>query len=119
MRERIQRHTISFAHAFAGLSHAFRTQPNFVVHFLAALGVIGAAAVIHVSLVELIILLFCVMLVLLAELINTSVESVVDLVTSEWRQEAKIAKDVSAGMVLFASFFSVIIGVLIFGRHLL
>ncbi len=119
MRERIKHHTISFAHAFEGLSYAFRTQPNFAVHFLAALCVVAAAAFIGVSLIELIILLFCVMLVLLAELINTAVESVVDLVTNEWRREAKIAKDVSAGMVLFAAFFSVAIGVLIFWRHLL
>ncbi len=53
-------------------------------------------------------------MVIVAEMVNTTIESMVDLITSEWRQNAKVAKDVSAGMVLVSSVFAVIIGIYIF-----
>lgn len=54
-------------------------------------------------------------LVLLAEMTNSSLEFLVDLITKEHRPEAKKAKDIAAGMVLLASGLSVVIGIIIFG----
>ena len=53
-------------------------------------------------------------MVFVAEMLNTAVEAMVDLITIEKRQDAKIAKDVAAGMVLVSAFFSIIIGLYIF-----
>jgi len=53
-------------------------------------------------------------MIFVAEMVNTSIESVVDLVTLERRQDAKIAKDVSAGMVLVSAIIASIIGLYIF-----
>ena len=50
----------------------------------------------------------------IAEMINTSIESMTDLITSEWRQKAKRAKDVSAGMMLITAFGAVIVAYMIF-----
>ena len=57
--------------------------------------------------------------VIMLELINTVLEALVDLVSPEVKDEAKVAKDVSAAAVLFAAFVSVIVGVLLFGPKLL
>ena len=59
-------------------------------------------------------LVIVISLVLILELINTSLEAIVDLVSPEIRDTAKVAKDVAAGTVLIASLASVIIGVLLF-----
>ena len=55
-----------------------------------------------------------ILLVISSEMINTAIEEMVNLITSEHKKEAKIAKDVAAGMVLVTSVGSVIIGFLIF-----
>lgn len=68
---------------------------------------------------EWVIITLTVFLVFVAEMVNTSIEAMVDLITTEWHEEAKIAKDVSSGMVLMAVLGSIIIGALIFLPHLL
>ena len=116
---RVRKHVISFKAAFAGIFYAFKSQPNFTIH-LAAVGVVlFLAFYLKVTTIEFIILVFTIVLVLVAEMINTSVESITDLVTTEWRQQAKIAKDVSAGMVLVTAVGAVIIGLLIFVKYLI
>ena len=115
---RVRRHTISFAHAFAGLWYVFRTQPNYTVHGLSAVAVIWLGWFVKVSEVEWLILVFTIAMVFTAEMINTAIESVCDLVTHEWHQEAKIAKDVSAAMVLTAAVSSVVVGLVIFTKYL-
>lgn len=117
MKKRVRKHIISFKSAFAGIFYAIRTQPNFTVHILAAIGILSLAFYFGISAIELVIIIFTIILVFVAEMINTSIESVTDLVTSEWRQQAKIAKDVSAGMVLVTAIGAVIVGLLIFGKY--
>ena len=114
MLTRIRRHTVSFGHAFSGLWHTFRSQPNFRFHTIAAVSVIMMGIYFSVSYFEWLALLFTFNMVLVAEMINTSFESMVDLITLEIRQDAKIAKDVAAGMVLVSSCFAVAVGVFIF-----
>lgn len=58
-------------------------------------------------------------LVLIAEMANSSIEAMVDLITKERKAEAKKAKDIAAGMVLFSSGLSIVTGILIFGPYLL
>jgi diacylglycerol kinase len=63
---------------------------------------------------EWLILIFTINMVVVAEMLNTSIEAMVDLISLERRTDAKIAKDVAAGMVLVSASFSVIIALLIF-----
>jgi len=114
-----ENHRISFKNALAGLSFAFRTQRNFRLMIILAILVLGASLILGLSLVETTILIWTIFVVLVAEMVNTALESVTNLVTKEWRQEAKVAKDISSGMVLLSVISSIIIGILIFGPKLL
>ena len=114
MRKLLHKHTISFRHAIDGLHWAFRTQPNFRIHFTLSLLVIIAGVVYHISYSEMTLIIFAIILGLSAELINTALEAMTDLLTPEWHEQAKIAKDVSAGMMLFTAFGAVLIASFIF-----
>lgn len=113
-----QTKTDSFRVATSGLVHATRSQPNFQLQLTAGLLVLIAAAVFGFSRLEWLILIITVSLVLVAELLNTVVEVVVDLAVKERLiPEAKLAKDVSAAAVLLMSFFAVVTGVILFSPH--
>jgi diacylglycerol kinase len=88
------------------------------IHLGAATAVLLLAAALRVSRLELAGLLLCIMAVTSLEMINTVVESVVDLVTEEYHPLAKIAKDVAAGAVLVSSIGAVLVGLLILGPPL-
>ncbi len=90
----------SFAHALSGLVEATATERNMKVHVLAglALGIAGGALALPTS--TRLALLVCAMLVLAAELVNTALESLVDLHTQELRPEARRVKDHAAAAVL-------------------
>ncbi len=109
----------SFHYAIEGIDHALRNDQNLVVHFIVAFFVILVSVLLDVSPYEMGILGVTILIVISAEMINSAIERMVDLITKEHRQEAKIAKDVSAGMVLLTSIGALIIGVLIFVPYLL
>jgi undecaprenol kinase len=104
----------SFKHAFDGIHHAFKNDQNLLVHLMVAFIVINASVALHVSGYEMGILGLTIMMVIMAEMVNSAIERMVDLITKEHRVEAKIAKDVAAGMVLLTAVAAVIIGSLIF-----
>jgi diacylglycerol kinase len=116
---RINRHTISFKHAFTGLFHTLKTQPNLRIHVTIAAIVIVSGIFFHLSHLEWIIIAFTIAWVIVSEMINTSIEAIVDLITHERRIEAKIAKDVAAGMVLVGAMTSIIVGLIIFTPYLI
>ena len=112
-------HTISFKHALDGVIYTITTQPNFQVHLVAAIIAVSAGFYFNLSSAEWSVIVFIIGLVLVAEMINTSIESVVDLQTEQFHSLAKVAKDVSAGMVLTTAVMAVITGLLIFLPHLI
>ena len=114
MLRHIRRHTISFKHAFHGIWIALSTQPNFQVHCIALILVCFVSWKLKISSVEWAIIVFTILWVLLSEMINTAVESMVDLITTEYREQAKTAKDVAAGAVLIGALGSIIIAGIIF-----
>lgn len=115
MVETLKKHHISFKKAFAGLHYAITSQPNFKIHFsLAVIAVLGGFFL-GASFLEMTVLTLTVVVGLAAEMINTAIESVTDLVTSEWRKEAEIAKDVSAGMMLLTAIGAMLVAFLILG----
>lgn len=104
----------SFNYAFEGIIHVLRTQRNMRVHFLAAAAVLVAAVAIGVERMELIALLISIAFVLIAEMINTAIEGAVDVSTTSFDPNAKLAKDIAAGAVLIATVVAVIVGYLVF-----
>ncbi|HVF69266.1 MAG TPA: diacylglycerol kinase family protein [Xanthomonadales bacterium] len=109
----------SFRFALEGIDYALNSDQNLVVHFIIAFLVIIASILLDVSSFEMAILGVTILMVITTEMLNTSIEKAVDLVTKEHRMDAKIAKDVASGMVLITAFGSIIIGVLIFLPHIL
>jgi len=100
-----------------GILWAARSQKHMRYHLLAALGVQVVALLLRISALEFVLLTLAVVLVMLAELLNTSLEAVVDLVSPEFHPLARRAKDVAAGAVLVASIGAVVIGYLVLSRY--
>lgn len=117
--ETIRYHHISLKNALSGLKYAFLSQPNFKIHFALSLLAILAGFYLEISYLETTILILTIVFGLGCEMINTSLESMTDLITKEWRQEAKIAKDVAAGMMLLVSFGAFLTALLILGPKIL
>ena len=109
----------SFKFAISGIAHAFKDNRNIKIHTV--IGVLAFIASISLGLAttERIIVLFVIMLVISAEMVNTAIEEMVNLITNEHREEAKRAKDVAAGMVLVVSVGAAIIGVAVFAPYLI
>jgi diacylglycerol kinase (ATP) len=98
--------------ALAGTRHAWRTQPNLRFEVVAAVVATAAATALQTGLVA---VLVASALVLVAELVNTAVEALVDLVSPERAHLAAVAKDTAAGAVLVAAAFAVAIGAVALG----
>lgn len=109
----------SFTYAFTGVKYAFQHDQNLRIHFVVAFFVILASIFFKVSGFEMGILGIMILLVICAEMINSAIEQMVDLITIEHRKEAQIAKDVAAGMVLLTAVGSIIVGILIFIPYIL
>lgn len=104
----------SFGHALDGIGYVISHERNFVIEIIFAIMVTIASFIFKVSILEWCILVGVIGAVLALEMINTAIERCVDLVTKDYKELAKIAKDASAGAVLIMSMFSVILGILIF-----
>lgn len=109
----------SFVFAWNGLSYSVRTQRNARVHALIGACAILLGFVLHISPVEFAMVFVAITLVFIAEMFNTVAEACVDLATQQYDPLARIAKDVAAGAVLLNAMLSVVIGLLVFGPHLL
>jgi diacylglycerol kinase (ATP) len=101
---------VSFRYAWAGLSYAFQTQRNFRIHLVVGILAIALSVFLELSRVEIAIIGLTIGAVLTMELLNTAIESVVDLtVRQTYHDLAKIAKDCAAGAVLISALASVIV----------
>lgn len=105
----------SFSFAIRGFGEAIWEQRNMRCHLVTAIGVCIAAACLRVSSTEWALLLLCIGLVVSMELVNTAVETVVDLVSPEHHELARKAKDIAAGAVFFASLIAICVGLLLLG----
>ena len=104
----------SFSYAIQGMKTAFKNEPNLRIHTFFATFAILLGLLLGLSRLEWLILVFTIFYVISLELLNTVLEAIVDIVSPEVKDSAKIAKDVSAAIVLLAAFISVIVGVVIF-----
>jgi diacylglycerol kinase len=108
----------SFSHAFNGLFFMIRNEKNSWIHLFITIIVIVAGVYFNISRIEWSIVILTIALVWAAELINTSLEKTVDLITIEKNTSAKLAKDFAAAAVLCSAFLAVIIGLIIFIPYL-
>jgi len=106
----------SFNYALEGIMHVLRTQRNLGIHFAIAIAVIAAAAALGVDRLELTVLLLAIAFVLVAEMVNSAIEGAIDVSTTSFDPNAKLAKDVAAGAVLIASVTAIAVGYLIFAH---
>jgi len=106
----------SFNYAFEGIIHVLRTQRNLRIHFVIAIGVIGAAVALGVQRLELVALLIVIAFVLVAEMINSAIEGAIDVSTTSFDPNAKLAKDIAAGAVLISSVTALAVGYLVFSH---
>ena len=104
----------SFFYAAKGLRYAFSTQRNFRIHVGFALVAFALGSFLGLNKSDLAIMSLTATSVLVVELLNTAIESVVDLaIGTRFHPLAQIAKDCSAGAVLVASISSLLIAVLL------
>lgn len=108
-----------FGFAFNGLGYAAKTQLNFRVHLVASLLAVFMGYALHISVNEWLWIAFCIAIVLMAELFNTALEFLVDLVSPEYNKLAGHIKDIAAGAVLVAALFALLTGCIIFLPKLL
>lgn len=104
----------SFQYAAAGILSALRSEPNLRFHVAAALIVCAAGYLLHLSGIEWIAVVLCVVLVFGFELLNTAIEALCNHVTEEIHPSIKKVKDISAAAVLIVCTGSVVTGLIIF-----
>lgn len=104
----------SFKYAIEGFKTSFKTERNMKIHILMTILVIILGYIFKISTIEWIICILLCGLVITAELINTSIETIVDMITPYKNEKAKTAKDIAASAVFVIAITSAIIGIIIF-----
>lgn len=104
----------SFNYAVNGIIYALKTERNMRIHFVVAIVVIFLSLFFDFTKLELLMLFMTITFVFMAEMFNTAIERTIDLITDEYHQLAKIAKDVAAGGGLIAVINAVVVGYLLF-----
>ena len=104
----------SFYYAFRGIITAIKEERNMKIHVSIATLVVILGLLLPLSKVEWFSIIIIISLVISAEIFNTAIETIVNLVSPKYNELAKKAKDLSAGAVLVLAICSVIIGLIIF-----
>jgi diacylglycerol kinase len=103
----------AFGHAFRGWAYVLKTQHNAWIHSVVAIIVFALGLWLKLSTTD-----WAILIVTIAEFINTSIEAVVDLASPTHHPLAKVGKDVGAAAVLVAALSAVLVGLLILGPPL-
>lgn len=111
---RHKREVDTFRFAIDGIVHAFRTQRHLRFHFWIVIVALVLARLYRLNRWEMLLLFSSVTMVLVAEMFNTAIEAVIDMVTQTYHPLAKIAKDIAAGAVLIAATNAVVVGLFLF-----
>ena len=105
--------------AVNGLIYATTTQSNIKKQLFIAVCVLVLSLFYKLETTQFLCLTFAVFLVIFAEMVNTAIETVVDMVSHERNPKAKLAKDIAAGAVLVVAMGAAIMGVMIFGPKII
>lgn len=111
--------TRSFQYAYEGIRHVFKTQRNARIQLTIGIAAVGVGFWVGLTTVEWAILAITIGQVLFAEMVNTALEALADATCPDHNPLVGIAKDVVAGAVLITALGSVVVGLFLFGPHLL
>ena len=109
----------AWKNAFSGIVYAFKTQRNLRIQLIAGIIVVILGIVLKISSSEWAILSLAVFLVLGSEMMNTALETAVDLTTEEYHIKSKLAKDTAAGAVVLASINAVVVSYFLFADKII
>ena len=104
----------SFKYAFEGILYTLKYEQNMLIHIMATILVVILGLIVKLSIID---WLFCILfigIVIATELINSSIEAVVDLISPDKNSLAKVAKDTASGAVLVFALTSLVGGLIIF-----
>lgn len=104
----------SFKYAFKGIYATLLSQHNFWIHLVVTVLVIGFGIFLELSIYEWLIIILCIGFVLTAEIFNSAIELLTDIVSPEYNSTAGLVKDMAAGAVLISAVSSAVIGLIIF-----
>ena len=104
----------SFNFAIEAILYSVRTQRNMRIHLIVTLLVLTGCFIYDISKIEIMIITITITMVIAAELINTAIESAIDVTTNYYHPLAKVAKNTAAGAVLVTAINAVLIGYIIF-----
>ena len=105
---------LSFKFAFNGIKLFFKEEHNSWIHLLLTMTAITFGVWLKISLLEWVLIVFCIGFVFVTEIINTAIENICNFISPEKHSIIKRIKDLSAAAVLFSAVTSLIVGVLIF-----
>ena len=114
MKYDLKKQLRSFGYAWKGIQSCVGKEQNLSFHLIAAMAVIIAGIVLGITRTEWIMVVMCIGTVIAAELFNTAIEKLVDLVSPERHPVAGQVKDIAAGAVLVCAVAAAIIGLIIF-----
>ncbi|MDQ7110527.1 MULTISPECIES: diacylglycerol kinase family protein [Staphylococcus] len=103
-----------FKYAFQGLLVLFNKDKKFLIHIIFACFAILLSFYLKINIVEWFLIIIAIGFVLTFEAMNTALEYVVDLITDEYHELAKKAKDTAAASVMLASIIALVIGLIVF-----
>jgi diacylglycerol kinase len=104
----------SFGYALTGIKSCFASEPNFRIHFVAAVVAVIFSLLFTISATEWIAVGFCIAFVITMEMMNTAIEKLCDVVHKEPHPGIKKVKDIAAGAVLVSACFSLVTAAIIF-----
>jgi len=110
----------TFKNARKGFRLVLKSEMNIRIHVVIASFVLFFAYLLEFSALEFCAVLFAIAIVIITEMLNTAIEFTLDSVFhNKYSRMVGMAKDISAGAVMFASFISIFVGLILFGKHLL
>lgn len=100
--------------AFNGIIYGVKSQRNIRIQLVMAVIIIIIGFIAKLNTFECIVLTFAIFLVIIAEMINTAIETAIDLYTQTYHPKAKLAKDAGAGAVVLAAINALIVAYFLF-----
>ena len=104
----------SFTFAWKGILTCAGHEQNITFHLIAAIAVVAAGFFFNITHTEWMVVMLCIGTVISAELFNSAIERLVDLVSPEWQKIAGEVKDIAAGAVLVTAIVAAIVGLIVF-----
>lgn len=118
MKQNLRKLLRSFNYARKGIGHCIGKEQNLNFQLIAAAAAVIAGFVSGITCVEWMVIILCIGVVIAAELFNTAIERLVDLVSPDYHPVAGQVKDIAAGAVLICAIAATIIGLIVFIPYL-